>query len=140
MPERIYLDTNAFRHFGVAFEKAPLASSLADRILISPLSAFEALAQLAEEDGDVVLGQIHAIRHWINPQHSGLSPWPDDMICQLWLNSCLPTTALRKGCRTHSIFASAQIALQPSRKSRAAQAGHGHIQRELCTTFQGNAD
>jgi hypothetical protein len=86
MPERIYLDTNAFRYFGVAFEKAPLAASLADRILISPLSAFEVLAQLAEEDGDVVLRQIHAIRHWTNPQHSGLLPWPDDMIFQLWLN------------------------------------------------------
>jgi hypothetical protein len=81
------LDTNAFRYFGIAFENASLPIDLANRILISPLSAFEVLAQLAAEDGDVVLRQIHAIRNWTNPQHSGLLPWPDDMLFQIWFNS-----------------------------------------------------
>jgi len=84
MPERVYLDTNAFRYFGTAFDEATLPADLTDRILISPLSAFEVLVQLASEEGDVVLRQPHAIRKWTNPQRSGLLPWPDDMLYQLW--------------------------------------------------------
>lgn len=56
--KRVYLDTNAFRYFGVAFANAKLDEGLADRILISPLSAFEVMAQLAGEDADVVLQQV----------------------------------------------------------------------------------
>src|SRR5207244_9605374 len=37
-PEYAYLDTNAFRYFGTAFESAPLADELRDKILI-PRSA-----------------------------------------------------------------------------------------------------
>jgi len=84
MPERVYFDTNVFRHFGVAFENATLPADLADRILISPLSAFEVFAQLADADGAAVLRQIHAVRNWTNPQHSGLLPWPSDVIHQIW--------------------------------------------------------
>jgi hypothetical protein len=69
-----------------AFENSSLPADLANRILISPLSAFEVLAQLAGDDGDVVLQQIHAIHNWTNPQHSGLLPWPDDMLFQLWFH------------------------------------------------------
>jgi hypothetical protein len=87
MPERVYLDTNAFRYFGVAFETATLPADLTAKILISPLSAFEVFAQLAEDDGDKVLRQIHAVRNWTNPQHSGLLPWPDDMLHQLWFGT-----------------------------------------------------
>lgn len=86
MPERIYFDTNAFRYFGAAFEKTTLPADLTARILISPLSAFEVFAQLAEADGDDVLRQIHAVRNWTNPKHSGLLPWPDDMLYALWFN------------------------------------------------------
>jgi hypothetical protein len=88
MPERIYLDTNAVRYFGAAFEKAVLPPDLAERILISPLSIFEVFAQLAEEEvGDEVLGQIHALPNWTNPQHSGLLPWPDNMLHKLWFGT-----------------------------------------------------
>jgi hypothetical protein len=82
--KRVYLDTNAFRYFGTAFEKTRLDSHIADRMLISPLSAFEVLAQLAGADGDTVLRQIHAIHNWTNPQHSGLLPWPDDVLYWVW--------------------------------------------------------
>jgi hypothetical protein len=44
MPEYAYLDTNAFRYFGTAFESTTLADELRDKILISPLSAFEIFA------------------------------------------------------------------------------------------------
>jgi len=60
--QHIYLDTNAFRYFGYAFENVALAKDLRDKILISPLSAFEVFAQMADErDGDSVLRQVHAI-------------------------------------------------------------------------------
>ncbi len=81
----LYLDTNAFRYFGIAFQNAELAQDLRDKMLISPLSAFEVFAQLAEDrEGETVLRQIHAIRNWTNPRHSGLLPWPDEMLSQLW--------------------------------------------------------
>jgi len=62
-----------------------LADDLRDKILISPLSAFEVFAQLADErDGDKVLRYIHAIRNWTNGKHSGLLPWPDHWLYQVW--------------------------------------------------------
>jgi hypothetical protein len=85
MSQYVYLDTNAFRYFGIAFQDVTLAEDLRDKILISPLSAFEVFAQLANEDeGEAVLRQIHAILNWSNPQHCGLLPWPDDILYQLW--------------------------------------------------------
>jgi hypothetical protein len=63
-PSRVYLDTNAFRYFGNAFEKTQLATDIRDKILISPLSAFEVFAQLGDEDetkADLVLRQIHGL-------------------------------------------------------------------------------
>jgi hypothetical protein len=85
MPQHIYLDTNAFRYFGEAFAEDTLADDLRNNMLISPLSAFEVLAQLAREDcGDDVLHQISAIRNWTNPAHSGLLPWPDAWLYQVW--------------------------------------------------------
>jgi hypothetical protein len=85
MPKYAYLDTNAFRYFGKAFENARLPDDLRDRVLISPLSAFEVFAQLADElQGDQVLKQVRAIRNWTNPNRSGLLPWPDDWLYQVW--------------------------------------------------------
>ncbi len=78
-----YLDTNAFRYFGMAFAEHGLANDLRERMLISPLSAFEVLAQLAREDWDDVLRQINAIRNWTNPR-CGLLPWPDAVLYQVW--------------------------------------------------------
>lgn len=81
----IYLDTNAFRYFGIAFQNATLAEDLRDKMLISPLSAFEVFGQLADlREGEAVLNQVHAIRNWTNPQRSGLLPWPDEMLYQIW--------------------------------------------------------
>jgi len=85
MPQYVYLDTNAFRYFGHAFESTPLAVDLRGKILVSPLSAFEVFAQLADERlGEQVLRQVHAIRNWTNPKHSGLLPWPDEWLYQVW--------------------------------------------------------
>lgn len=86
-PLHVFLDTNAFRYFGIAFEKAQLAADVRDKILISPLSAFEAFAQLGDEDeaqAELVLRQIHALHNWTNPHHAGLLPWPDVMLQMLW--------------------------------------------------------
>jgi hypothetical protein len=95
--QRAYLDTNAFRYFGVAFERAKLPEDLRDKLLISPLSAFEAFAQLADEDqGDTVLRQIHAIRNWTNPKRSGLLPWPDEWLYQLWFQKQRPDEKFTK--------------------------------------------
>jgi hypothetical protein len=63
-PQRIFFDTNAFRYLGIAFESVRLAQELQDKILISPLSAFEVFAQLSDEDAskaEVVFRQINAI-------------------------------------------------------------------------------
>jgi hypothetical protein len=92
-----YLDTNAFRYFGHAFENVALAEDLRDKILISPLSAFEVFAQLADEhDGDSVLRQVHAIRNWTNTEHSGLLPWPDDWLYQVWFHEARPDDGFTK--------------------------------------------
>jgi hypothetical protein len=81
-PQHIYLDTNAFRYFGIAFENVPLATDLRDKILISPLSAFEVLAQLADDD------EAEANR--------GLLPWPDDMLHYFWFQKPLEDDGFTK--------------------------------------------
>jgi len=86
-PLHVYLDTNAFRYFGIAFEKAQLSADVRDKILISPLSAFEVFAQLGDEDetqAELVLRQIHVLHNWTNPNHAVLLPWPDVMLQMLW--------------------------------------------------------
>src|SRR6266571_392384 len=89
MPERIYLDTVAFRQFGKAFETDALPSDLRDRILISPLTVFEVLSQLTTAEAAEVLRQVHAVLNWTNPKHTGLLPWPDDALFCVW-NKKLP--------------------------------------------------
>ena len=49
-PQRVFFDTNAFRYFGIAFESVTIAAELRDKILISPLSAFEVFAQTASRN------------------------------------------------------------------------------------------
>jgi hypothetical protein len=68
-------------------------------ILISPLSAFEVFAQLADDDeaeADRVLRQIQAIHNWTNPQHSVLLPWPDDMLHHFWFQKPLEDDGFTK--------------------------------------------
>jgi cysteinyl-tRNA synthetase len=97
MGRLVFLDTNAFRYFGIAFRDVGLSDCLRDNILVSPLSAFEVFAQLADEtDGDKVLGQFRAIRNWTNPQRTGLLPWPDDMLNQLWFQRPTKDDEFRK--------------------------------------------
>jgi hypothetical protein len=84
MAERVYLDTNAFRYFGEAFKTVTLPLDLRERILMSPLSAFEVMKQLADAYGDVVLQQIQCIRNWTNPQHAGLLPPSQDVMHSIW--------------------------------------------------------
>ncbi len=102
MTERIYLDTNAYRYLGIAFENATLPADLRDRMLHSPLSAFEVMKQLADEDGDAVLRQIHAIRNWTNPLHAGLLPVPDDMLRWFWFGKSLVDDGFTKNMQ-HSL-------------------------------------
>ena len=86
-PLSIFLDTNAVRYFGIAFEKVQLGAEMMERIVISPLSAFEVFAQLGDENpaiADSVFRQIRAIRNWTNPKHAVLLPWPDTMLQSLW--------------------------------------------------------
>lgn len=83
----IYLDTNAFRYFGIAFEHVLLASEITEKILVSPLSLFEVFAQLGDDNPantDLVLRQIHAVRNWTNPNHAVPLPWPDVMLQMVW--------------------------------------------------------
>ena len=84
MTERVYLDTNAFRYFGEAFKTAALPLDLREKILMSPLSAFEVMKQLADAYGDVVLQQIQCIRNWTNPQHAGLLAPSQDVMHSIW--------------------------------------------------------
>jgi hypothetical protein len=84
MAERVYLDTNAFRYFGEAFKTETLPFDLRERILMSPLSAFEVMKQLADAYGDVVLQQIQCIRNWTNSQHAGLLPPSQDVMHSIW--------------------------------------------------------
>jgi hypothetical protein len=55
MHERIHFDTVAFREVGKEFEKTTLASDLRERMLISPITAFELLSQLTITNADEVL-------------------------------------------------------------------------------------
>ena len=97
MPQYVYLDTNAFRHFGEAFGTELLPDDLREKMLISPLSAFEVLAQLAREDcGDEVLRQIKAIRNWTNPIRSGLLPWPNVWLYEIWFQKNKPDDGFSK--------------------------------------------
>lgn len=94
---QIYLDTNAFRYFGEAFANDELPYDLRTNILISPLSAFEVLAQLAQEDCCTeVLQQIKSIRNWTDPAHSGLLPWPADWLYQIWHRQTKPDDGFTK--------------------------------------------
>ncbi len=93
----VYLDTNAFRYFGCAFANEELANDLRKKMLISPLSAFEVLAQLAREDCSAeVLQQIKAVRNWSDPSHSGLLPWPNTWLHQVWHRQVKPDDGFTK--------------------------------------------
>ncbi len=96
-PIHIYLDTNAFRYFGVAFKDVTLPMEVRERVLHSPLSAFEVMKQLADLHGDAVLKQIHAIRNWTNPAHAGLLPFPSDALRSYWFGTSAIDEGFRKG-------------------------------------------
>jgi hypothetical protein len=80
MDKRVYFDTNAFRAIGKALDNAALSADLRDRVLVSPLRAFEVLSQLCTTQGEEVLRQIQAIHNWVDPKRAGLLPWPDDAL------------------------------------------------------------
>jgi hypothetical protein len=84
MPALVYFDTNVFRAVGRAFEKNSLPDDLKEKVLVSPLTTFEALSQLTIKNSEEVLRQIQAIHNWTNPKSTGLLPWPDDALAQLW--------------------------------------------------------
>ena len=91
MHVHIYLDTNACRYFGEAFATDTLADDLRKKMVLSPLSLFEILAQLAREDcGDDVLRQIQAIPNWTDSSNTSLLPWPDDWLHFVWFQKQKP--------------------------------------------------
>ncbi len=55
MPERIYFDTVAFREVGKTFGKTTLAADLRERMVISPITAFEVISRLTITNADEVL-------------------------------------------------------------------------------------
>lgn len=44
-----------------------------------------------------MLSQVKAVGNWTNPQHSGLLPWPSDMLYQLWFQKPKQDDAFRMG-------------------------------------------
>lgn len=94
MPERIYFDTVAFREAGKAFEKNLLATELRARIVISPITFIEVLSQLTVRRASDVLKQIHAALNWTNSQYTGLLPWPDDALFEVWHQKIPPDDGL----------------------------------------------
>jgi hypothetical protein len=84
MPEKVYLDTCAFRYFGIAFANVGLEPEFRNRIVLSPLSTFEIFGQLASKVGGTVLQQVHAILNWTNPKHSEMLPMPGYLLRALW--------------------------------------------------------
>jgi hypothetical protein len=95
MPERFYFDTVAFRKISDAFEKTSLAADLRERIVISPLTAFEILSQLTINNADEILRQIHAVLNWSN-QKTGLLSWPDDALFNIWFQKPMPDDGFTK--------------------------------------------
>lgn len=90
MPERIYFDTNAFHAIGETFEGASLDLGLRKKILMSPITLFEVWSQLTVTNADDILRHIHAVRNWIEPEHAGLLPWPDDALFAVWFRKPAP--------------------------------------------------
>jgi hypothetical protein len=83
MPGRVYFDTDVFHRVGQAVENHPLAADLRERILVSPITALEALSHLTLKKSDEILRHIHAMHNWVNPAHAGLLPWPSVAIANL---------------------------------------------------------
>jgi hypothetical protein len=83
MPQKIYFDTVAFRLVGQALGQSSLPDDLREKIVVSPLSAFEVLSQLTITKAEEVLSQIQSIHKWLNPERAGMLPWPDDVLRQL---------------------------------------------------------
>ena len=90
MTNRIYFDTVAFREIGKAFEKTKLAAGLKDRIIVSPITAFEVLSQLSITNADEVLRQIQGLHNWCVPEGTGLLAWPADALYGLWFGKAAP--------------------------------------------------
>ena len=96
MCERVYFDTQVFRAMGCTFEEDTLADELKAKILISPLSVFEVWSQLTVQRGDEVLRQLQSITNWTNAQRTGLLPWPDDALAELWYQTPSPEDGFTK--------------------------------------------
>jgi Protein of unknown function (DUF2934) len=83
VPQKVYFDTVAFRCIGRALQNSSLPDDLREYIVVSPLSAFEALSQLTIVKADEVLQQIQAVHNWINPKRAALLPWPDEALANI---------------------------------------------------------
>jgi hypothetical protein len=83
MPGFVYFDTDVFHRAGQAVATHPLPLDLRARILVSPITALEALSHLTLKKGDEILGHIHAMHNWLNPADAGLLPWPSVAVANL---------------------------------------------------------
>jgi len=75
---KIFLDTNALRYLGKAFNDTSLDDEVRNSLLMSPISAMELVSQLATQGADEALAAIQAITHIHNPKRTGLLPWSDE--------------------------------------------------------------
>ena len=60
---RVYFDTDVFHRVGETFADRPLPAELRERILVSPITALEALSHLTLKRADEILRQIQAMHN-----------------------------------------------------------------------------
>ena len=65
-----------------------------DRLVVSPITAFEVLSQLSITNADEVLRQIHAVHNWCAVEGAGLLAWPDEALAR---RSSIPASVQSAG-------------------------------------------
>src|SRR5258708_4611183 len=82
-PKCVYFDTDTFHRIGRTLANQGLPNDLRERILVSPITLFEALSHLTLKSNADILADIQAIHNWVNPSHAGLLSWPSDAIAKI---------------------------------------------------------
>jgi hypothetical protein len=83
MPQAAFFDTAPIHYIGTALQNTALSLEAREKIVVSPLSAFEVLSHLCVTRSDEVLREIQAMHKWIDPRGAGLLPWPDDAVATI---------------------------------------------------------
>jgi hypothetical protein len=85
MAASLYLDTDAFRAVCRAFRAHSPPDHLRSRVVLSPITICEVLAQLASPEGGNILEVMRSLHQWIDKEHGQLLPWPDAALSELVL-------------------------------------------------------